>query len=38
MYRGMSVEDVNGVGDQDGNVTTFASARDIGNFAAGYII
>ena len=37
MYRGMSVEGVNGVGSQDGNVTTFASARDIGNVAAGYI-
>jgi hypothetical protein len=37
VYRGMSVENVAGVGSQDGGVTTFASARDIGNVAAGYM-
>jgi hypothetical protein len=36
-YRGMSVEGVNGIGNQDGAVTTFASARDIGNVGAGYV-
>ncbi len=37
MYRGMSLEGVDGIGSQDGNITTYASARDIGNVAAGYI-
>jgi RHS repeat-associated protein len=36
-YRGMSVENVTGVGNQDGSIPTYASARDIGNVAAGYI-
>ncbi|HJV18690.1 MAG TPA: hypothetical protein VJ552_02320 [Sediminibacterium sp.] len=36
-YRGMSVEGVGGLGSQDGTVTTFASARDIGNVGAGYV-
>ena len=36
-YRGMPFEGVTGFGNQDGNTTTFASARDFGNVAAGYI-
>lgn len=36
-YRGMSVENVKEVGGQDGAVTTFASARDVGNVGAGYV-
>jgi RHS repeat-associated protein len=36
-YRGMSVESVEGIGNKDGVAPTFASARDVGNFAAGYV-
>jgi RHS repeat-associated protein len=36
-YRGMSVEGVKGLGNQDGSTTTYASARDIGNVAAGFV-
>ncbi len=36
MYRGMSVEGTP-FGVQDGSITTIASARDIGNVAAGYL-
>ncbi|MBS1944432.1 MAG: RHS repeat-associated core domain-containing protein, partial [Bacteroidetes bacterium] len=37
MYRGMSFEGVNGFTDTNGPQLTFASARDIGNVAAGYM-
>ena len=33
----MPFEGVTGFGNQDGKTTTFASARDIGNVAAGYV-
>jgi hypothetical protein len=33
----MSVEAVLGNGDQDGKFKTFASARDVGNLAAGFM-
>ena len=36
-YRGMSFEGVLGFGNQDGSTLTIASARDIGNVAAGYV-
>ena len=37
LYRGMSFEGVNGFADSNGPQLTFASARDIGNVAAGYM-
>lgn len=33
----MPFEGIAGFGDQDGTVTTFASARDFGNVAAGFV-
>lgn len=36
-YRGMPFEGVANFGNQDGAVLTFASARDIGNVAAGFV-
>lgn len=33
----MSVEAVLGIGDQDGKIKTFASARDVGYLAAGFM-
>ncbi|RQO80217.1 hypothetical protein DBR40_00950 [Pedobacter sp. KBW01] len=36
-YRGMPFEDVNEFGNRDGKTTTYASARDFGNVAAGYV-
>jgi hypothetical protein len=36
-YRGMPFEGIANFGNQDGATTTFASARDIGNVAAGYV-
>ncbi|MBS1760084.1 MAG: hypothetical protein JST23_08185, partial [Bacteroidetes bacterium] len=36
-YRGMLFEGVSGFGNQDGTSLTIASARDIGNTAAGYV-
>ncbi len=38
MYRGGPFEGVKDFGDQDGETTTFASGRDIGNVAAGYVM
>ncbi|MCY1518568.1 hypothetical protein D9M68_532890 [compost metagenome] len=36
-YRGMPFEGASGFGNQDGAMTTFASARDFGNIGAGYV-
>jgi hypothetical protein len=36
-YRGMPFEDVKHFGNQNGKTTTFASARDFGNVAAGFM-
>jgi RHS repeat-associated protein len=38
MYRGVPFEGVSDFGNQDGKTTTFASARDVGNVAAGYVM
>jgi RHS repeat-associated protein len=36
-YRGMPFEGVDKFGNQDGKTTTFASGRDFGNVAAGFV-